>query len=228
MFHPQWLSIRAQVMGSRYAAQHASGVLVDIGCGQAPFRHIFGARVSAYFGIDCPDTASILGGSRADILGVAQALPFRSASVDTILLTEVLEHLPEPLHVLRELQRILKPHGVLILTAPLFYNVHGAPYDFFRYTPDGLRVVLEQSGFRVVELRPQGYFGTTLGLLVNNFITIRLESHRLLRLIRWTMLLPILPLVFAGINVVGWLLDRLSREARFSFNHLVIARTASG
>jgi hypothetical protein len=73
----------------------------------------------------------------------------------------VLEHLPEPATVLRELHRVLKPSGTLWMTAPLFYVEHERPYDFYRYTRYGLRHLLDQAGFEVREIAwLEGYLGT--------------------------------------------------------------------
>lgn len=222
--HPQWLAITAQCGVIKQAAADAHGVLVDVGCGQKPFASMFRDHVSAYIGIDDPTTAEPLGGSKADVLGTVEQLPLRSASVDTVLVTEVLEHLPEPALALAELHRLLKPGGLLIVTTPMIYNRHGSPRDFFRFTPEGLCYLLERSGFSVTALRPQGSFGTAVGLLTNNFLTVAFERHPLLRVLRYTLLLPLMPLVFAWVNAVGWMLDGLVREPDFSFNHLALAR----
>ena len=73
----------------------------------------------------------------------------------------MLEHLPEPLRVIEELGRVLKPGGTLWLSAPLFYAEHEKPYDFFRYTQFGLRQLFEDAGFEIVEIAwLEGYFGT--------------------------------------------------------------------
>ncbi|MBI3321371.1 MAG: class I SAM-dependent methyltransferase [Candidatus Omnitrophica bacterium] len=227
IFHPQWLSVRAQVLAARHAAPHAQGVLVDIGCGQKPFDQIFRTQVTTYVGIDHPLTVHPLNGSRADVLATIMQLPLRSQSVDTVLLTEVLEHLPEPVAALRELHRLLKPGGVLLLTAPMIYNLHGSPQDFFRFTPDGLSYLLAQAGFHPLELRPLGSLGTTLGTLMNNWLTVVLEKSLLLRVLRRTLLLPVLWVIFAGVNLCGWLMDMLIHEPRFAFNHLAIAQRTS-
>ena len=224
IFHPQWLSIRAQCAGMAHAAQSARGLLVDIGCGNTPFEDLFRERIERYVGMDYPATARLVGASRAQVHATARHLPLADASVETLLLTEVLEHLREPGPVLEELSRVLKPGGVLIVSAPMIYNVHGAPHDFFRFTPDGLRYVLERAGFQIVKLWPQGYAGTMLGLMTNNFLTVVFGRTRLLRAIRWTVLLPVLPLVFAWNNLLGLLLDAVVREPSFSFNHVAIAR----
>jgi SAM-dependent methyltransferase len=89
------------------------------------------------------------------------AIPVEDGRFDHVLLTQVLEHLPEPGRVLAELHRVLAPGGRLWLTAPLFYAEHQTPYDFYRYTQYGMRHVLEAAGFDVVSLEwMEGYLGT--------------------------------------------------------------------
>jgi ubiquinone/menaquinone biosynthesis C-methylase UbiE len=88
-------------------------------------------------------------------------IPVDDARFDHVVLTQVLEHVPEPASVLAELHRVLKPGGILWLTAPLFYAEHERPYDFFRYTQFGLRHLLESARFEVLELEwMEGYLGT--------------------------------------------------------------------
>ena len=89
------------------------------------------------------------------------AIPVEDARFDHVVCTQVPEHLPEPLRVVAELGRVLKPGGTLWLSAPLFYAEHEKPYDFFRYTQFGLRRLLEDAGFEVLEIAwLEGYFGT--------------------------------------------------------------------
>jgi SAM-dependent methyltransferase len=88
-------------------------------------------------------------------------LPVEDSRFDLVLCAQVLEHLPEPLAVLKELHRVLRPGGQLWLSCPLFYEEHDKPYDFYRYTSFGLRRLLGDAGFADVELEwLEGYFGT--------------------------------------------------------------------
>jgi SAM-dependent methyltransferase len=88
-------------------------------------------------------------------------IPVEDARYDLVLCTQVLEHIPEPELVLRELHRVLKPGGFLWLSAPFFYEEHEKPYDFYRYTQFGLEHLFSKAGFKVVEIEwLEGYFGT--------------------------------------------------------------------
>ena len=226
IFHPQWLAIRAQRSGMRYAATFASGVLVDVGCGAKPYEPWFRQHVNAYVGLEYPVTVCTNGGpaARADVYATVLALPLRDDAADTALLTEVLEHTPEPGRALDELHRTLGKDGTLILTSPMIYNIHGGPYDFFRFTPYGLRSLLSQHGFRILEMRSFGYFGSMLCVMINNFVTTLIWKFRVLKVMRVTILLPVLPICFALVNVTGWAVDRLFKGEEFALGHLVIAR----
>jgi SAM-dependent methyltransferase len=80
---------------------------------------------------------------------------------DFIVFNQVMEHLPEPFLALKELNRVLKPGGKLIYSAPLFYEEHEQPYDFFRYTQFGVRHLFTSAGFAIERLEwLEGYFGT--------------------------------------------------------------------
>jgi len=88
-------------------------------------------------------------------------IPVSDGRFDLVLLTQVLEHLPEPEAVLLELNRVLRHDGKLWLSAPLFYPEHEQPYDFYRYTRFGFSYLLERAGFEVESIDwLEGYHGT--------------------------------------------------------------------
>ncbi len=127
-------------------AMYARGRLLDIGCGEKPFEGA-ASRVSEWIGLDVPENV------RADVHAYADSLPFPDDAFDTVLCTEVLEHVPEPRAAVREMARILRGGGCLILTTPLLYPLHEVPYDFSRQTPYGLRRLFESEGFEILEQR---------------------------------------------------------------------------
>jgi SAM-dependent methyltransferase len=133
-------------------------LVLDAGSGRAPYRKLF-----AHARYETADFVAIKGKKYAEqdyVCDLAQ-IPVEDGRFDHVLLTQVLEHIPEPATVLAELHRVLAPGGTLWLTAPLFYAEHEKPYDFFRYTQFGLRHLLEGAGFEVQEVEwMEGYLGT--------------------------------------------------------------------
>jgi SAM-dependent methyltransferase len=83
-------------------------------------------------------------------------LPLPSDSFDTVLLMDVLEHLPRPLELFGEISRVLRRGGRLIIGVPFLYWVHEQPYDFYRYTEFALRYMCESNAFEVISLVPYG------------------------------------------------------------------------
>ena len=138
----------------------AGARVLDVGAGEAPYRELF--EHTDYMTSDW--THSVHPGARAvDYVGPAHDLPIDSASFDHILLTEVLEHTPNPTEVLAELHRILTPGGQLHMTTPFVWELHELPFDFFRYTNWGLARVLRDAGFAAVDIAPRNDIFSTLG-----------------------------------------------------------------
>lgn len=71
-----------------------------------------------------------------------RALSFTDASVGTALCLDTLEHCADPLAACRELHRVLAPGGVCVLSSVMFFPVHGYPQDYWRFTPEGMRLLL--------------------------------------------------------------------------------------
>jgi SAM-dependent methyltransferase len=139
-------------------AVEAGQLVLDAGAGRAAYRDLF-----AHARYETADFLAVEGKkyARPDYICDLAAIPVEDGRFDHVVLTQVLEHLPEPAEVLAELHRVLKPGGNLWLTAPLFYAEHERPYDYFRYTQFGLRHLLEAAGFTVLEVEwLEGYLGT--------------------------------------------------------------------
>jgi SAM-dependent methyltransferase len=81
-----------------------------------------------------------------------KAIPVEDGRYDAVVMTQVLEHLPQPSKVLAELYRVLKPGGRILVTAPLWYPEHEKPFDFFRFTQYGMRQLFLDSGFVVEDI----------------------------------------------------------------------------
>lgn len=90
-----------------------------------------------------------------------KSIPVEDNRFDVIICTQVLEHVNEPLEVLKEFHRVLKNSGTLYLTAPLYYPEHEVPYDFFRYTQFGHQHIFNKCGFHIQTIEwMEGYYMT--------------------------------------------------------------------
>ena len=107
-------------------------VVLDVGAGDAPYRELFDH--CEYVTADWEH--SLHGQSReVDVVAGAENLPVGDGTTDALLLTQVLEHVPDPALVLREAARVLKPGGRLVATVPFVWELHELPNDFWRFTP---------------------------------------------------------------------------------------------
>jgi SAM-dependent methyltransferase len=88
-------------------------------------------------------------------------IPVEDGRFDAVIFTQVMEHLPDPAAVVKELHRVLKPGGRLFYSGPFWYEEHEQPYDFYRYTQFAVRHLFESAGFQICELRwMDGYMAT--------------------------------------------------------------------
>jgi ubiquinone/menaquinone biosynthesis C-methylase UbiE len=128
--------------------------VLDAGSGDGHWRDHLPNDIR-YVGVDLGVGDKAVDYSHLDAKADLMALPLRDASFDAAVSIQVLEHMKKPWRALDELSRVLKPGGVLFLSCPQGEPQHQVPYDFFRYTPFGLRSLLEERGFVVEFLRPQ-------------------------------------------------------------------------
>ncbi len=140
------------------ASKHARGRLLDLGCGTKPYEALFAPFVDSHFGVDFGGTTELHYGhaTRADLLvdGTDTKLP--SGSFETLLCTQVLEHVFETREFVAECHRLLAAGGVGIFTIPFVWQCHAEPNDFYRFTRYGIQRIFEEQGFKVLELSPAG------------------------------------------------------------------------
>jgi SAM-dependent methyltransferase len=141
---------------------------VDFGCGNRPYEVFFRTTANQYIGVDVVQNQF---GTVDEIVASGQRLPFSDSSIDTVLSTQTLEHVAEPLWYLGETARVLRPGGHLILTCPGTYMLHEEPHDYYRFTEFGLRHLLSTSGLEVIAMTTAGGAWRVVGQTLINHKT---------------------------------------------------------
>jgi SAM-dependent methyltransferase len=200
-------SLRAAV---RERAHYAGSRLLDVGCGQQPYRDLF-PNVRRYIGLDTPGNGS------AEVYGDALTLPFRGGVFDTVLCNQVLEHVPEPRVLLSEIVRVLKPAGILLLTAPQTWGLHREPDDFYRYTKYGLRYLAEAAGLRVVDITPTCGLWATVAQRIADTVVYTYAAGRS----RW--LVETLAVLLTPLLLAGDLADRVVGKRGDTLDYVIVA-----
>ena len=150
--------LMCDLVGQSYESafrEHARGRLLDLGCGKVPFFAAYRDYVSD---VTCVDWSNSLHKNpHLDIeCDLTQDLPFGNSEFDTILLSDVLEHIPQPQHLWKEMARLLAVNGKVLMNAPFLYWLHETPHDYYRYTEFALRRFVEAEGLKLIELRALG------------------------------------------------------------------------
>lgn len=204
--------------------------MLDVGAGSCPYREFFSHCVykTQDFTQLEPDQLRHGNYGKIDYVCDASHIPVPDDSFDVVLCTEMLEHVPEPVEVIAEFARILKPGGKIILTAPLGSGIHQEPYHYYGgYTPYWYEKFFSEKGFsRIVIEANAGFFKFYCQ-----------ESLRFLQLSRpfrlgmpvpiellwapvWVLLAPFLGLF---VPLVCAYLDRFDTEKRFTVGYHVTA-----
>lgn len=140
----------AKALG-RAVKAHARGRVLDLGCGRVPLFAVYKSQADSVTCVDWP--SSFHGDRHVDVFcDVGRRLPLRQAVADTVVSSDVLEHLADPRTAFEEFARVLAPGGVLVLNTPFLYRVHEAPHDYLRHTRYSLEHLTRASGLDVVEI----------------------------------------------------------------------------
>lgn len=201
---------------SKYLPRFIKGDLLDLGCGMCPIYILYKKYSSSIFCVDWSN--SLHANPYTDLeCDITEPIPLNSDSFDSVILSDVLEHVSKPEKLLVEIQRLLRQDGYLILNVPFLYWIHESPNDFYRYTEFALNLLLRNSNFEVEVLEPIG------GLLETwADITAKLTSYipGIKHFVPWTLF----SLVFLLRNV-KFIKSRFEQlDKLFPLGYFVVAR----
>ncbi len=166
---------------SKAAAILPGKLVLDVGAGTCPYRQFFAHcqyRAHDFKKYEGVKLGNIREYGQIDYVSDITAIPLEQESFDVILCTEVLEHVPEPISALKEMARLLKTGGRLLLTAPLGSGLHQLPYHFYGgFTPEWYKYFGPKFSLQVTEILPNGGFFKLLAQECARF-SWTFEEHR--------------------------------------------------
>ncbi len=167
-------------------SKYAHGKLLDLGCGKVPLYAAYKDHVEENICVDWENSLhkNEFLDSNCDL---TLDLAFDDGEFNTIILSDVLEHLPEPQRLWNEMARILATDGILIMNVPFFYYLHELPHDYYRYTEFALRRFADSSKLKILKLYPIGGVPEIMtDILAKNIIAVPVIGSTLSRFIQWS------------------------------------------
>lgn len=169
-FHPSWegifvnpyfLSRKKLYEDVEEYAHYMTGKCMDFGCGIQPYRKMLSAE--EYVGVEIETDIKMKGIVYYD----GHTLPFKDEEFDSIISSEVFEHIGNIEEIVCELNRVLKTGGFMLITVPFVYPRHCWPFDFKRYTSEGLKKLLNDAGFECVDYKTSSNYQECIAQLKN-------------------------------------------------------------
>jgi SAM-dependent methyltransferase len=165
-------------------SQHATGLLVDLGCGTVPLYRAYADLVTD---VVCVDLGGTSHARHLDVeCDLNGPLPFPDQTFDTIVLSDVLEHIARPETLWAEMARILAPGGEILMNVPFLYWIHASPHDYYRYTESALRRFVESAGLELIRLDALGGAPEVVAdIVAKNFAAVPLIGRPVATLVQW-------------------------------------------
>lgn len=193
-----------------------AGRLLDVGCGSKPYKSLF--HVNEYVGLEI-ETVGEIKSVEADVLYDGSYMPFSESYFDCILCNQVLEHVFNPTQFLKELNRVVRTDGLLLLTVPFVWDEHEQPYDYARYSSFGLIYLLKENGFTIIEHKKTNNGIEAIFQLLNAYLyKVTYITNPYLRLL-------ITLIIHAPINIMGLVLSKLlPRNNDLYLDNIILAK----
>jgi SAM-dependent methyltransferase len=219
-FHPYYFIRKGLLRSIEKYAPELRGRLLDFGCGSKPYKDLF--SVEEYIGVDFINEGHPHDDEQIDVYYDGKTIPFPDNSFDSILASEVFEHVFNLPEILSELNRVLKTGGKILITCPFLWKEHELPHDYARYTLYALRDLLEKNNFKVELIDKSGNFVQVIFQLIVLYLydTIYPKVKNI------PIIKNIFELFFLFLpNLLGYILNKiLPSRNQVYFNNIVVAR----
>ncbi|MFN8144923.1 MAG: class I SAM-dependent methyltransferase [Bacteroidia bacterium] len=201
-------------------ARHAdklNGKLLDFGCGQKPYKHLF--NVQEYIGMDIENEAHDHRDESIDVFYDGKKIPFANDCFDSVFSAEVFEHVFNLEEMIAEINRVMKKGGLLLVTLPFVWQEHEKPNDFARYSSFGIQHLLKKNNFEIeIHERSTTFTETVTQLRIAYIYSTFFSSNKFLRRF-------ISPFFIFPLNLWGIFLSKiLPGNPDLYLNHVIVAR----
>lgn len=146
-----------------------TGKVLDIGCGSKPYQELF--PCDEYVGVDVEVSGHLHDESNIDYFYDGSLLPFDNKTFDSVVCFEVLEHVCDVELTLKEAARVLEVNGAMLVSVPFIWGEHEVPFDFRRFTANGLVALFRNAGFEIEVSEKSGIgIGSLYQLMIENYL----------------------------------------------------------
>jgi SAM-dependent methyltransferase len=195
---------------------------LDVYCGTRPYDDLFPAA-TRIVGFDIEDRFRV-----ADVVS-REFLPFPAESFDAVLCTQAFYYVEDPPAAARELRRVLRPGGTVLVSVPVVWEYDTRTLEY-RFTESSLRRVFE--GWDEVTVVENGGWGVSWAAVTGSLFA-RTQERLAARVVLRTLARPAYATLYVVINSIGLALEALDRRFvrgsyRLPMNLLISARRPDG
>jgi SAM-dependent methyltransferase len=196
------------------------GKMMDIGCGSKPYKELI--SVNEYIGVDFQGEGHSHENEEIDVFYDGKTIPFENDTFDSVLSSEVFEHVFNLPELLCEINRVMKTDANLVITCPFIIAEHEAPNDFARYTSFGIKHLLNTHGFEIIYYKK---IGTSIESIMQVFLSY-FDSYVISKLNFFKPLKVLLgPIIIAIINITAIVLNFILPKRQDAFlNHIIVCK----
>ncbi len=190
-------------------SEFISGKVLDFGCGTQPYKKLF--KADEYIGveIDIPGEYKDKGIVYYD----GKTIPFEDETFDSMISSEVFEHVINIDEIVKELNRVLKTGGNALITVPFVYPRHCWPNDYRRYTYEGLKNLLVSNGFEILKCESNAGYIESVAELINNYVSANIHNKVVKRVL------------IAHFNILGAVFSKVLPKSDFIYlDNVIVAK----